>query len=182
MNKISSLLSAILLSVTVIRINFIIGGSGWLQFAILPAAAGELALDRVKQLQEDGLIVPLSTILRDAKQRYQFGHLVEAGLHRSGDTFVYEIEFLDGNDELRELYYDAKTGRLLFYEIHVTGSDGMLRSIRYDATSDKPLSYGFEVPDGSGRERRKYEYNLEIQQLLPHAEEKEDRRDALTAD
>jgi hypothetical protein len=153
---------------------------GWLQFALHAAGADELDPGRVKQLYDNGLIVPLSTILRDAQQRYQFGHLVEAGLLRSSDVLTYEIEFLDGDGELRELYYDAKSGRLQFYEIYQTGSDGTLHSIRYNAATGAPVGYEFEVIDGDGKQRRKYQYDFDTHRLQPHPGT--GQTDAFTAD
>lgn len=111
------------------------------------AGTEELDPQSIKQLRDSGLIVALDTILHDVQQRYQFSHLVEAALQHNGDDLIYEIEFLDSNGELRELYYDATSGRLLFYEIYSMDNNGRLRSIKYDAADDTPVSYEFEVPE-----------------------------------
>ena len=85
-----------------------------------PAFAGEAEGDtlpprdheRVRAAVERGEMVPLSQVLADARRRYP-GKVIEVELE--GDE--YEIEILGDDGVIRELEYDARTGRLLEVEV-----------------------------------------------------------------
>ncbi len=65
-----------------------------------------------RELQQAGKIQSLDEILKRAEVR-RTGKIIEAELHRTGDGFVYEIEFLDDHGIVQELRLDARTGKLL---------------------------------------------------------------------
>lgn len=85
-----------------------------------PAFAGETGGDtlpprdheRVRAAVERGEMVPLSQVLADARRRYP-GKVIEVELE--GDE--YEIEILGDDGVIRELEYDARSGRLLEVEV-----------------------------------------------------------------
>jgi uncharacterized membrane protein YkoI len=70
--------------------------------------------DEVRRLRASGAIVPLEQLVDDAQRRHA-GRVLEAELkHRDGDGgYNYEIEILDEAGVVRELIYDAASGRLL---------------------------------------------------------------------
>ncbi len=65
-----------------------------------------------RELQQAGKIMSLDEILKRVEVR-QTGKIIEAELHRAGDGFVYEIEFLDDHGRVQKLRLDARTGKLL---------------------------------------------------------------------
>lgn len=65
-----------------------------------------------RELRETEQILPLDTIVAQAKKE-QPGKIIEAELERSGDRYVYELEFLGTDGHVYELYFDAGTGELL---------------------------------------------------------------------
>ena len=66
----------------------------------------------MRRLQASGAIVPLEQLANDAHQRHP-GRLLEAELKRRDDRYIYEIEILDEAGVVRELFYDAASGRFL---------------------------------------------------------------------
>lgn len=68
--------------------------------------------DEVRRLRADGAIVPLAQLVDDAQRRHA-GRVLEAELKHLDGGYRYEIEILDGAGVVRELIYDAASGRLL---------------------------------------------------------------------
>ncbi|MDX1604788.1 MAG: PepSY domain-containing protein, partial [Candidatus Competibacterales bacterium] len=114
--------------------------------ALLLLIAGSVAAsgfdhDTIRLLRQQGQIVPLDEIIADATRRYSEGRLLEAELdHEPEYGLVYEIKFLDGQDRLRELYYNARSGELLIYEIYEIDAQGRLREYAYDARTGQLLA------------------------------------------
>jgi uncharacterized membrane protein YkoI len=68
--------------------------------------------DRVFRARQDAAILPLETIL----ERLNLGpraRLLEVEYESEDGVDVYEIEYLTGNGEIREVEVDAATGRIL---------------------------------------------------------------------
>lgn len=106
------------------------------------AQAKDFDHDDVRELHQEGKIVSLETIIADAQRRYGGGHVLEAELQRRPHFgLVYEIEFLDNHGTMHELYYSAKTGKLLMYEVFVTDSKGRLHSYDYDVKNGRLLPH-----------------------------------------
>jgi len=73
--------------------------------------------EAARQLREEGRIVPLETVLKTVRSKYE-GTLLEVELEREGGKLVYEIEVLDENGRVRELLTDARSGEFLGEEKH----------------------------------------------------------------
>ena len=65
-----------------------------------------------KRLLDSGEILSLEVILKNVRQIFP-GKVLEVELEKEDEQIVYEIEILDGNGVIKEIYIDAKTGKLL---------------------------------------------------------------------
>ncbi len=68
--------------------------------------------EAIRRLVESGRILPLEQILERARQRRP-GQVLETELENEDGRLVYEIELLDRQGFVRELYFDAATGAFL---------------------------------------------------------------------
>ena len=84
-----------------------------LLLAATPAASRDLDQDEALRLRNEGLIVPLETLIQRALERYPGARLLEAELEEDDDVYVYEIELLTTQGVARELEFDARDGRLI---------------------------------------------------------------------
>lgn len=84
-----------------------------LLLAATPAASRDLDQDEALRLRNEGLIVPLETLIQRALERYPGARLLEAELEEDDDIYVYEIELLTTQGVARELEFDAHDGRLI---------------------------------------------------------------------
>ena len=66
-----------------------------------------------RRLLDSGEILPLEVILNNVKQEHP-GKLLEVELDKEDDRIVYEIEILGKDGVVKEVYIDARTGKLLF--------------------------------------------------------------------
>lgn len=66
-----------------------------------------------RRLSESGKILSLEVILENIRQNYP-GKILEAELEHEDDHIVYEIEILSADGVVKEVYIDARTGKLLF--------------------------------------------------------------------
>ena len=90
--------------------------------------------DDIKHLRETGVIVSLETIYNLAQTHYSGGRILETELEEREGRYIYEVEILIPTGEVRELYYNAQNGELLFYEIYLPDEKtGVLRGIEIDA-------------------------------------------------
>jgi uncharacterized membrane protein YkoI len=65
-----------------------------------------------RRLLDSGKILPLEDILRNVRQ-ISPGKVLDVELEKEDGQIVYEIEILGGNGVIKEIYIDAKTGKLL---------------------------------------------------------------------
>ncbi len=65
-----------------------------------------------KRLLDSGEILSLEVILKNVRQILP-GKVLEVELEKEDEQIVYEIEILGGNGVIKEIYIDAKTGKLL---------------------------------------------------------------------
>ncbi len=65
-----------------------------------------------RRLLDSGEILSLEVILKNVKQIFP-GKVLEVELEKEDEQIVYEIEILGGNGVIKEIYIDAKTGKLL---------------------------------------------------------------------
>ena len=68
--------------------------------------------DEMRRLRASGAIVPLAQLVDDAQRRHA-GRVIEVELKHRDGGYRYEIEILDEAGVVRELLYDAASGRLL---------------------------------------------------------------------
>ena len=68
--------------------------------------------EQARRLREAGDILPLETILQRA-QAHHPGRVLEVELESEHGRHVYEIEILDAQGVVQELYFDAHSGELL---------------------------------------------------------------------
>lgn len=71
-----------------------------------------LADDDYRDLMENADIVPLETLIGEARTA-QPGHILEVELDRKHGKLLYEVEVLDDQGVVHELYFDATTGELI---------------------------------------------------------------------
>ncbi|VVO27969.1 PepSY domain-containing protein [Pseudomonas fluorescens] len=77
------------------------------------AMARDLDQDEALRLRQQGVILPLEQLLRQALDRYPGAKLLEAELEEKHDVYIYEVELLTTDGVVRELDIDASTGQLL---------------------------------------------------------------------
>lgn len=65
-----------------------------------------------RRLRDSGEILPLEDILKNVRQIYS-GKLLEVELDIEDDLIVYEVEILGKDGMVKEIYVDARTGKLL---------------------------------------------------------------------
>ena len=66
-----------------------------------------------RQLIETGKILPLESILERIREHHP-GKVLEVELEKEHGKVIYEIEILDKNGTVTEIYIDAQTGEILF--------------------------------------------------------------------
>ena len=69
-----------------------------------------------KRLLNSGEIMALDDILKIIKQTYP-GKLLEVELEKEHKKIVYEVEILGTDGIVREIYIDAKTGKLISIKV-----------------------------------------------------------------
>ena len=68
-----------------------------------------------RKLLESGEIMPLDEILKIIKHKYP-GKLLEVELESENKQIVYEVEILTDNGVVKEIYINAKTGKIISAE------------------------------------------------------------------
>lgn len=68
--------------------------------------------EAVRDMAEQGDILPLERILQQARQQHA-GRVLETELESSHGDLVYEVEILDDNGEVWEMRFDARNGTLI---------------------------------------------------------------------
>ena len=66
-----------------------------------------------RRLLDSGEILPLEVILKNVRQIFP-GKVLEIELEKEDKQIVYEIEILGDDGVIKEIYINAKTGKLLF--------------------------------------------------------------------
>ena len=65
-----------------------------------------------RRLLDSGEILPLEVILKKVRQIFP-GKVLEVELEKEDQQLAYEIEILGDNGVIKEIYINAKTGKLL---------------------------------------------------------------------
>ena len=79
--------------------------------ALIPLAGADH--DEVRKLHENEDIVGLEQILASFRDRYPDGRVLEVELECENDQHIYELEILDASGEVRELRFDAVSGKFV---------------------------------------------------------------------
>ncbi|SDT37812.1 PepSY domain-containing protein [Pseudomonas fuscovaginae UPB0736] len=77
------------------------------------ASARDLDQDEALRLRQQGIILPLETLLQRAMGHYPGAKLLEAELETKHGHYLYEVELLTQAGVVRELKLDASNGDLL---------------------------------------------------------------------
>lgn len=64
------------------------------------------------ELRKRGDILPLESLIRKA-QKIRPGKVLEVELRKKHQRYIYELEILDRDGVVWEMYFDAHTGKLL---------------------------------------------------------------------
>ncbi len=67
-------------------------------------------LQYVRQLSRQGYILPMQTLLQKARPHVH-GHIIESALEVENGQARYEIEYIDAQGRVHEVYFDASTGK-----------------------------------------------------------------------
>ena len=94
---------------------------GWLCIGLLgmspfPATADVIDQNEALMLTEQGVILPLQTLVADALRRHP-GRFLEAELEHDDGRYIYELEIVTEDRRVLELEYDAVSGTLLDVDI-----------------------------------------------------------------
>lgn len=81
--------------------------------AIVPAIAqADEDHEQARRLKESGQILPLEQIIKAAQAEHP-GRVIEVDLENKKGRHVYEVELLDQQGKVWELYFDAVSGELI---------------------------------------------------------------------
>jgi uncharacterized membrane protein YkoI len=72
--------------------------------------------ERARILSQQGLILPLETLLIEVQAHYPQAHILDVELEDEDGLYYYEIELLTAQGEVLELEIDATSGTLLAVE------------------------------------------------------------------
>lgn len=76
------------------------------------AASAEGDHDRARRLRDAGDILPLETLI-ERTRAVRPGRILELELKEKKDRIIYEVELVDEQGMVWELYFDARSGELL---------------------------------------------------------------------
>ena len=82
----------------------------------LADADRELDADTVRKWVEAGKVLPLEELLERHRQRIP-GRLLDLEVEREHGRIVYELEVVDEQGQVQEIYLDAQTGEWLGQEL-----------------------------------------------------------------
>ncbi len=94
---------------SLIRITLLVG---IMTLSPLQATLADDDYIEARRLQDSGEILPLQTILKNIRQTFP-GKIIEIDLEKEDGFIAYEVEILGKDGVVREIYINAKTGKLL---------------------------------------------------------------------
>lgn len=77
------------------------------------AIAADVSQETARRLNREGLILALDDILERVRERYPEARLLEAELETDDGRYVYEMEILTREGQVRELDVDAADAEIL---------------------------------------------------------------------
>ncbi|WP_455204466.1 PepSY domain-containing protein [Kaarinaea lacus] len=78
--------------------------------------ADDIGHDDALRLKQSGEILPLESILKEARQHHD-GKVLEVELEKKRGTYIYEIEILDNSGVLWEMKLNAMDGSVVSEEV-----------------------------------------------------------------
>lgn len=75
--------------------------------------ADEISQDVARELRRAGSIQALDTLLEQVRERHPEARLLDAELERDDGRYLYEVEIVTRDGEVRELEIDAGSGEIL---------------------------------------------------------------------
>lgn len=84
-----------------------------LGLALSQAVAHDLSQDQALKLLKKGKILSSQTFIEHALERHPQARLLELELERKHGRYIYEVELLTVQGQVRELKFDASSGELL---------------------------------------------------------------------
>ena len=108
-----NLLPGLLLSVIALRVIALrIIALGIIALGPLQLAQADDDYIEARRLQVSGEILPLEAILKNIRRTFS-GKILEVELEKEDGKIAYEVEILGKDGVVREIYINAKTGKLL---------------------------------------------------------------------
>ncbi len=84
-----------------------------LVLAASAAVAADISQETARELRNAGAILALESILDKVRERYPEARLLEADLEKDDGIYIYELEILTREGQVRELEVDASRARIL---------------------------------------------------------------------
>lgn len=81
------------------------------------ASAGEVSHQRALELRQSGELIPFAEIVAIVEARYPGLSMLEVELEEDDNRYIYELEILTPNGQVRELEVDARRGDILDDEL-----------------------------------------------------------------
>jgi len=103
-----NLIPGLLLRIIALRIIAL----GIIALAPLQLAQADDDYIEARRLQVSGEILPLEAILKNIRRTFP-GKILEVELEKEDGKIAYEVEILGEDGVVREIYINAKTGKLL---------------------------------------------------------------------
>ena len=76
-------------------------------------SARDLSQDQALKLRQEGKVLSSQTFIERALERHPKARLLELELEEKHGRYVYEVELLTVQGQVRELKFDASSGELL---------------------------------------------------------------------
>lgn len=89
--------------------SMILLGAGALLVSGLTSAESTEKAPSVRQLVQEGKVIPLDQLLTTHRDRLQ-GRILDMEVERERGRVIYELEFIDAEGVVREAQIDAQTG------------------------------------------------------------------------
>ena len=81
------------------------------------ASARDISHNEVLELRRSGALVPFERLLKTVETRYPGARVLEVDLDEDDGVYLYEIEILTRDSQVRELEIDAGTGTIVADEL-----------------------------------------------------------------
>ena len=81
--------------------------------AVSQVSARDLSQDQALKLRKEGKVLSSQTFIERALERHPKARLLELELEEKHGRYVYEVELLTVQGQVRELKFDASNGELL---------------------------------------------------------------------